>query len=60
LKRHGRFVILREAVTTSGRKLRTYSGFEILHMAVPLVIRGPTAFRDRASLGLWYGERRNE
>ena len=30
LKRQGRFVVLRESVVTSGRKLRTYSGAEVL------------------------------
>ncbi|MDQ6628985.1 MAG: glycosyltransferase, partial [Pseudomonadota bacterium] len=30
LQRQGRFVILRESVLTSGRKLRTYSGWEIV------------------------------
>ena len=58
LKRQGRFVILRETVITSSRKLRTYSGFEVLRMTWPLFYRGLGVFRDRRALGLWYGERR--
>jgi glycosyltransferase involved in cell wall biosynthesis len=58
LKRQGRFVVLREAVTTSGRKLRAYSGREVLRMLGRLVRAGPKAVRQREGLELWYGERR--
>jgi glycosyltransferase involved in cell wall biosynthesis len=58
LKRHGRFVVLREVVTTSGRKLRAYSGREVLGMVGRLVRAGPKAVRQREGLDLWYGERR--
>ena len=34
LARHGRVVILRETVVSSGRKLRTHSGWEILQIHV--------------------------
>ena len=60
LKRHGRMVMLREAVTTSSRKLRTYTGFEIIRMTGPLFYRGLGALRDRRYLGLWYDPRRPE
>jgi len=60
LARRGRVVILREAVTTSGRKLRTYSGFEILRLLVRLALRGPRSLHDRRGLDLWYGERRED
>lgn len=60
LKRVGRFVLLRESVTTSGRKLRTYSGLEIAAMSTALLYRGLGAFRDRRSLALWYGDRRHD
>ncbi len=60
LGRLGRFVIVREAVTTSGRKLRTYSGVEIIRMTIALLFRGFGVFRDRRSLALWYDERRRE
>lgn len=60
LKRIGRFVVLREHVVTSGRKLRTHSVREILRMTVGVSLRGSAAFRDRSNLSLWYGDRRNE
>ncbi len=58
LKRHGRFVVLRESVTTSGRKLRTYSGRELLRMLGAMVMRGPAALKHRQGMEIWYGERR--
>ena len=57
LKRQGRFVVLRESVTTSGRKLRTYSGAEVLRIFGSFAIRGPRSLRKREGLDLWYGER---
>jgi len=60
LKRHGRFVVLRHSVVTSGRKLRTYSALEILRMLGRLALKGPKAVRSRDGLELWYGERRED
>jgi cellulose synthase/poly-beta-1,6-N-acetylglucosamine synthase-like glycosyltransferase len=60
LKRQGRFVMLREAVTTSGRKFRTYSPAEMLEMIRALGWRPWRALRERDRLALWYGERRHE
>jgi hypothetical protein len=53
-------VILREAVTTSGRKLRTQSNREFLRLLARLALRGPRTLRDRRGLDLWYGERRED
>ena len=58
LQRQGRFVILREAVLTSGRKLRTYSGWELLGAALRVAIAGGAGVRDRSRLGIWYDPRR--
>lgn len=58
LRRQGRFVILRECVTTSGRKLRAHSGREVLGMLVRLGVSGPASVRRREGLDVWYGERR--
>jgi glycosyltransferase involved in cell wall biosynthesis len=58
LGRLGRVVILRESVVTSGRKLRTHSGWEILRLMSTLVGSGARAFRSRDRLDLWYGSRR--
>lgn len=60
LKRHGRFIVLRESVVTSGRKLRTYTGHELLRMLGAMVMRGPQAVKQRDGMDIWYGERRED
>jgi glycosyltransferase involved in cell wall biosynthesis len=60
LKRRGRFVVLKEHVTTSGRKLRAFSGFGILRALGRLVLKGHRRFRDRQGMELWYGARRDD
>jgi glycosyltransferase involved in cell wall biosynthesis len=58
LRRQGRFVILREYVTTSGRKMRVHSAREILGLLARLALTGSKALRKREGLDVWYGERR--
>jgi glycosyltransferase involved in cell wall biosynthesis len=58
LQRQGQFVLLRETVLTSSRKLRTYSGWEILGMLMRLGLRGRHSVRDRQDKEIWYGPRR--
>jgi len=60
LTRRGRFVVLRETVVTSGRKLRTHTVGEFLRMLGAVSLRGVAGLRDRRHLSLWYGERRHE
>lgn len=60
LKRHGTFVILRQAVTTSGRKLRTHTAREMLIVLGRLALRGSKAVKQRHGMELWYGERRDD
>ena len=60
LKRYGRFVVLRQAVITSGRKLRTHSVREILTVLARLALRGPRAVKQRQGMELWYSERRDD
>jgi hypothetical protein len=60
LKRQGRFVVLRESVTTSGRKLRMYSGKDVLRLFGSLLLAGPKALRSRDALEVWYGGRRED
>jgi glycosyltransferase involved in cell wall biosynthesis len=60
LKRLGKFVVLRQAVTTSGRKLRTHSVREILKLIGRLVVRGSKALKQRQGMELWYAERRED
>ena len=58
LGQRGEFVILRESVLTSGRKMRTYSGWEILRMMFSVARVGRAGVQDRSRLGLWYAPRR--
>jgi glycosyltransferase involved in cell wall biosynthesis len=60
LKRHGKFVVLRQAVLTSGRKLRTHSVREMLAVLARLALRGPGAVKQRQGMDLWYAQRRED
>lgn len=59
LARQGRFVILREAVHTSARKLHTFSAWEHLKLALRFLWKRQHMLRSREHLGLWYGKRRD-
>lgn len=58
LRRQGRFVVLRETVLTSGRKLRAYSGWEVFCLFGRLALSGRRALGNRRGLEIWYGARR--
>ena len=60
LARHGRFVILRQPVLTSARKLRTFSIGEHLRLMAAFAVRGRGLLKSRRGLDLWYGERRDD
>ena len=60
LKRQGRFVVLRESVTSSGRKLRMYSGREVLRLFGCILLAGPKGLKRRDGLDVWYGGRRED
>jgi len=60
LKRVGRFVVLRESVVSSGRKMRMHSGREILATIGGLVAGGRRSLRDRRALDHWYRPRRED
>lgn len=60
MRRRGRFVLVGPAVTTSGRKFRTFSVAELVRMAIAASLRGPRSLKSRAALGLWYGARRDD
>jgi glycosyltransferase involved in cell wall biosynthesis len=60
LRRHGRVVILRERVMTSGRKLRSHSGWEVLRLCGALAREGTALVRSRDRLSIWYGDRRDD
>lgn len=55
LARVGRFVILREPVQTSGRKLAHASPWMQLRLLLRFARRGTRMLRDRDGLALWYG-----
>lgn len=60
LKRYGRFVVIREPVITSGRKLRTYSLRELLATLFRIARRGRSAGMSREGTEMWYGARRED
>jgi GT2 family glycosyltransferase len=54
LKRHGRFVVLREAVLTSERKTDRASARRIGALVRGMLTRGLCALRDRRYCAFWY------
>ncbi|MCG3138623.1 MAG: Undecaprenyl-phosphate 4-deoxy-4-formamido-L-arabinose transferase [Phycisphaerae bacterium] len=62
LGRVGRFVLLDEMVTTSGRKLRTYSMLEMMWILLRLAIGGQRGAmrKERSVMQVWYGPRRDD
>ena len=59
LATQGRFVVLRERVSTSARKLRSHPLREHLWLLLRFAVRGRGLLRSRDALGLWYGGRRD-
>jgi glycosyltransferase involved in cell wall biosynthesis len=60
LKRQGPFVVLRESVLTSGRKLRAHSLREVLGVFARVAFFGLKRIRTRQGLDIWYGNRRDD
>ena len=60
LKSQGEFVVLRERVVTSARKVRAYSGWRHLADFLRLLVRGRSAVQRREGLDLWYADRRHD
>jgi glycosyltransferase involved in cell wall biosynthesis len=58
LKGQGRFVVLREAVTTSARKAYTHSIWDMVILIGRLALRGPSVIRQRRGMDFWYDDRR--
>lgn len=58
LARCGRFVILRQTVHTSDRKLRSFSKREHLSLLLRFLWRGRRMLQTRDALGFWYQRRR--
>lgn len=57
IRRHGRFVIVREPVITSGRKTRTLRKRDIAGFFLRAILSGGRILRRRDRLPLWYAER---
>jgi len=53
-----RFTIVRSPIVTSGRKLRAYTGWELLGTLARLTLRGRRGARRREGFEMWYGPRR--
>jgi glycosyltransferase involved in cell wall biosynthesis len=60
LAARGPVVILRETVVTSGRKLRSHSGWDVLRLFAGFLRWGVKVVRDRERLAIWYGERQHD
>jgi glycosyltransferase involved in cell wall biosynthesis len=58
VKKHGRFVILRDAVITSGRKGRLFTLRQFAAQFAMALVPGTVTRRDR--LGMWYGGEREK
>ena len=58
LKRYGRFVVVRAAVTTSARKTETFSFWQTLWLCVKILVRSPGGIKKRSHAGFWYDGRR--
>ena len=57
IRRLGRFAVLPQLVTTSGRKLRTHGFWDFAKMLLQLIRLGPRALRSREGLDIWYRRR---
>lgn len=60
LSRQGRFVILRETVATSDRKLRTFKLADHFGLLLRIAVFGRKVLRSRKDLKLWYEDRRKD
>ena len=58
LKKIGRFTLVTAPVLSSGRKLRLFSGWQLLRHGLRFAARGWPALRHREGLEFWYDGRR--
>ncbi len=60
-RKAGKFVVVKERVVTSGRKLRTFSGREIFGVIFREIwVRPSRRFTEPERLDIWYGARRDD
>ena len=60
LARQGHFVILRETVATSDRKLRTFTLRDHVSLLLRMAVHGRKVLKSRKDLKLWYEDRRKD
>ena len=60
LKQQGKLLILKQTVTTSARKLRTYSMKEVVLLTFGIFRHGTKAVKQREGMEFWYAERRKD
>ena len=60
IKRIGKFKVVSEPVVTSARKLRSFSGWETIWLALRMAVRGTGSVSRREGLEMWYGPRRED
>lgn len=60
LQQHGKVVILRESVVTSGRKLRTHSAGDLVRLLSGVIRQGRGFVHSREQLDMWYDGRRDD
>jgi hypothetical protein len=59
MKKHGRFVILRDHVLTSGRKAERFSRWDTIKMMFPMLLKGPDGAKSRElTREFWYPDKR--
>jgi GT2 family glycosyltransferase len=59
MKRQGRFVVLKEAVMTSGRKAEKFSRWATMKMLFPMLLQGPKGAKSRElTREFWYPDKR--
>ncbi|MDQ6808484.1 MAG: glycosyltransferase [Verrucomicrobiota bacterium] len=60
LRKLGRFVILKEPVTTSARKVRMHSPRYLFRQWLTMLFRGRRALLERKNLDVWYDGKREQ
>lgn len=57
MRQQGKFLVLKQSVVTSSRKLRAFTLGELFRTAIPIFYKGRKAFEQREGLDVWYGDR---
>lgn len=57
MKRAGKFIILKEKVITSGRKLKTYSFWQTMKFLFILITHNPKSNKNHSGKEYWYKQR---